>query len=527
MFAIETGDRVRQGRRIALGLLVLALLSGRSEAQLLDAWSIDSGIDATPPLARARLDAMGGMRESVLDENNEINLLDFGRNVTGEIDDKPSSHIDAYTGPRRWFNQTTPEEPDEDFRTFPLFFKYNAIPRPNDALGGEIFAEGSTGERLITPDFRHRFRLPVEGSATGTNDGTLLIGNLSGEVYSAHYAHRFRDWLAAGVRAAYGKEEETRQDTNLYLIDHNTNDWALLMSLSGIAIREAGPIHNLVLGTNVRLIKTDIDGLSKDDLHVDEFTWERPQWGLDVHALSDIGDWMRGGLNVRYRSFDGQEEMDQNWSAQFPLNPTEVTINQHLSSFREGLRESGLETRFVARPPSLPATFGLGFELGQSDYWLNPFQNVNSFQTAKAERLTAWRLTGGGSYHLPQGRGLGALEMSYGLADLDDRITVPTKRTGSSTFELGLGGEYAVTETLVGRLGYRLILEDENRDLDEASGELTTQRFAVGGGFRLPNGQVFIDAAFQYDFVARGEEAGQEFDDEDRSNLTVQVRTLF
>lgn len=527
MFAIETGDRGRQARRIAPCLLLLALLAGRSEAQLLDAWSLDSGVDATPPMAQARLDGMGGMRESVPDENNEINLLDFGRNVTGELDDKPTSHVDAYSGPRRWYDQSTPADPDEDFRTFPFFFKYNALPSPNDALGGEIFVESSTGERLITPDFRHRFRLPIENPAAGSNDGTLLIADLSRQVLAAHYAHRFRDWLSAGVRASYGHEEEDRDRTNLYLINHEVDNWALDMSLAGTVVKEAGPLRNLVLGTNVQLIQTAIDGLSKDDLHVDEFTWERPTWGLDIHALGDVYDWIHGGLNIRYKSFDGQEEMDQNWSAQFPLNPTQVTITQHLSSMEEGSRQSQLETRVEARPPDLPATFGLGFEMGQSEYWLNPFQNINSFQSAKNERLTAWRLTGGGSYHLDQGMGLLAAEMSYGLEDLDDRVTVPTVRTGSSLFELGLGGEYTVTETLVGRAGYRLFLEDEDRDHEGESQELTTQRFALGGGFRIPNGRVFIDAAFQYDFVDRGEEPGQEFDDEDRSNFTLQVRSLF
>jgi hypothetical protein len=306
---------------------------------------------------------MGSMRVSVPDENNEINLLDFGRNVIGELDDKPTSHIDAYSGPRRWYDQTTPADLDEDFRTFPAFFKYNALPSPNNALG-EIFVEGSTGERLITEDFRHRFRLPVEDSHR--HDGKLLIGDLWPGVGRPLCAP-FRDWLAAGARAAYGHEKETRDRTNLYLINHNADDWGLDLSLAGTVVKEAGPLRNLVLGTNVHLIQTNIDGLSKDDLHVDEFTWERPSWGLDVHALGDVYDWIHGGLNIRYKSFDGQEVMDQNWSAQFPLNPTQVTITQHLSSFEEGSRQSLLETRVEARPPDWRATFGLGFEMGQSD----------------------------------------------------------------------------------------------------------------------------------------------------------------
>jgi hypothetical protein len=495
---------------VALGLgAALCCSAGRSDAQILDAWSLWSGIDTGPNLAQARLDALGGMREAVPDENREINLLDFAGNVTGELDDKPMSHIDAYGGPRRWFDQNTPDAQDEDFRTFPAYFKYNALPSAKNALGGQIFLNGGSGERLITPDFREQFRLPVENSAFGTNEGSLLSGDLSAQLYQVHYARHITDWLAAGVRAGYGSEEEQRRSSTLYHINHDTDDWGLEFGVAGQALEEAGPVRNLVL------------------LHIDTFAWDRPQLGFDLHALGEAFGWVKGGLNYRYHSFDGQEDMSQNWSAQFPLNPTPNTIIQQLSSFSEGFRESEFEARFQARPPDWPATLGLGFELGQSEYWLNPFENINSFQTAKNERLTSWRLTGGGSMGVVEGKGLVAAEMSYGLADRDDRVTLPTDRVGSSAFELGGAVEYAVRQAVVGRAGYRLILEDEDRDQDGADQELTTQRIALGGGLRAPNGQVFIDAAFQYDFLSRGEDPGEDFDGEDRSNFTLQLRTLF
>ncbi len=258
------------------------------------------------------------------------------------------------------------------------------------------------------------------------------------------------------------------------------------------------------------------------------FTWDRPQVGFDLHGTGQLFDYITGGILYRYHSFDGQEEMHLNWSSQFALNPTNQTIETQLSSFEEGFRGSRFETRWEGRPPELPAVFGLGFEIEQTEYWLNPFQNANGFSTAKNERHTGWRLTGGGSYYLPEARGLLAGEMAFGLEDQDDRVSSPAVRVGESAFELGVGGEYAVVEAVVGRAGYRLILADEDRDREGAFQELTTQRVALGGGLRAPNGRIFIDAAFQYDFVDRGEEeGGPVFDDEDRSNFTVQVRTIF
>jgi hypothetical protein len=268
--------------------------------------------------------------------------------------------------------------------------------------------------------------------------------------------------------------------------------------------------------------------VSSDDVHLDEFEWDRPQVGFDLHGTGLLLDYITGGVLYRYHSFDGQEEMQLNWSPQFQLNPTNQTIETQLSAFEEGFRGSRFQTRWEARPPELPASFGLGIELEQTEYWLNPFQNQNSFATAKNERKTGWRMTGGGSYFLPEARGLLAGEMAFGLEDNDDRVSSPAVRVGESTFELGAAAEYAVAEPVVGRAGYRLILTDEDRDREGATQELTTHRVALGGGLRAPNGQVFIDAAFQYDFVGRGEEEGEPvFDDEDRSNFTVQVRTLF
>jgi hypothetical protein len=514
-----------------MGLLVLGALGAGTDAalaQLLEAWSLDTGISPTPQLARARLDALGGMREAVPDENNEINLLDFARNVTGELDDKPGTHVDAFSGPQRWYDQTTGDLPDEDFRVFPFYFKYNALPRPNDALGGIIFAQAGTAERLIDEDFRDRFKLPVENPPTGTNDNTLLNSDLNGQTYAVHYAHRFGPRLAVGGRAGYAREEEERDGASLYLIDHNTDDWFLELGVSGKVIDQAGPFRNWVAGANGRGILSNIHGVSSDDVHLDEFEWDRPQVGFDLHGTGLLLDYITGGVLYRYHSFDGQEEMQLNWSPQFQLNPTNQTIETQLSAFEEGFRGSRFQTRWEARPPELPASFGLGIELEQTEYWLNPFQNQNSFATAKNERKTGWRMTGGGSYFLPEARGLLAGEMAFGLEDNDDRVSSPAVRVGESTFELGAAAEYAVAEPVVGRAGYRLILTDEDRDREGATQELTTHRVALGGGLRAPNGQVFIDAAFQYDFVGRGEEEGEPvFDDEDRSNFTVQVRTLF
>ncbi len=518
--------------RVALALLLLGscLLAGSARAQLIEAWSLDTGFDPRPQLPKARLESMGGMLVSVPDENNEINLLDFGGNLVGSIDDKPTHHLDAWGGWRGWVDRTTPEAPDQDFRYFPTGFIVNAIPNPDYAIGGSASFRPGSAERLVSTEFQRLFGLPIVNPETGSNLGSPLAADLSSGDFTAYYARRMTDRFAFGLLGGYSTEEEKRTAEATYKLNHNSDVWSAQASLAGELFSAAGPFEEWVLGANGFAANVGIDGRSSDDLHTDIYSWERINYGTNIHLLGRVAGWVNGGLDFRYGSFEGQETADYNWSTLFALNPTNQTIRFARKVFEEGLRTKGFATRWEAEPPDLPASFGLGFQAAQTEYWLLPGTNVNSHTTARSQEVTAWEGVAGGSYYLPAGRGLVAGEVVWGWRDLYESISYPRRNVGASNFEIGVGGEYAVALPVVARAGYRFISSDDDRNRENPEGQFSTHRLALGAGYRTLSGAVLLDLAFSYDWAssdAEGRGAGSEVVlDQDRKLVTLQVRTL-
>jgi hypothetical protein len=519
------------GQRMALALVLLAAAGPPpARAQLIGAWSFTSGIRYDRTLPSARLEALGGMREAVPDENNEIHLLDFAGNLVGHLDDKPGSHLDAFTGPRGWADRTTPQALDQDFRVFPSGIRVNLVPESREALGGSVEYVVGSGALLVNRTLRQQFPLPVENPLTGSADGSLVTSDLRSPAFTVHYVRELPAGLAAGVEAGYLSENEGRSGGAVYQIDHDASEWSIRGSLAHRAFAHLGPLEDWVVGMSGRSAQTNIDGFSIDDVHNDVFTWDRPSVGASVHLLGRVGPAVKGGLDFRYDSFEGHESVDLNWSPQFALNPTEAPIRLSLASFEEGFRGRGFRTRWQLRPAGARTAWGAGFVARRDEFWQLPAKNVNSFMTAKSERLTEWLATGGGSYFLPAGRGLLAGELAYGWSDRDDRISSPASRVGASRLEAGVGAEFAPALPVVLRAGYRLVFDDGNRDSEAPEDEFTTQRVALGGGWRSEDARLMLDLGIVYDFVEPEGKAvggGDGLERQDRRALTLQFRTLF
>ena len=533
------GERSRRSPGLGGRVFLLAALAGPwllplarpAASQILEPWSLGTGVDPSSGVPKARLESMGGMREAVPDENNEINLLDFAGNLVGHLDDKPTHHMDAWGGWRGWVDRTTPEAPDQDYRLYPFGFLGNALPNDRYAIGGSMNVMNGGGERTVTDEFARLFGLPIVNPEAGSNEGQSLTADLVAAVYDIHYARRLTDRISFGLLGAYRSQDEERVMAATYDLDNDAHTWAAKGSLAGRLFTKAGPFEDWVLGVNAGLGDTRIDGISADDLHTDEYTWERNPWGMNVHLLGNVAGWAKGGLDFRYGSFEGQESASYNWSPQYALNPTSETILETRTVHEEGFRDQEFRTRWEVKPPDLPASFGFGFNAGQSEYWLLPGTNVNSFVTARSQQVTVWETAGGGTYFLPRGRGLLAGEFVWGWSDRDERISPPTERIGASSFEVGGGGEYAIAVPIVARAGYRYIRDDENRDLDDPVGESSAHRLAFGAGYRTPSGAIALDLAFSYDWVSSDAEepgvASEVVEDKDRKLLTLQLRSLF
>jgi hypothetical protein len=525
---------MRLRRRLALlsaGLvagIALVIAAGPAAAQLIDNWSIGSGVRAFDDLPSARLDGFGGMRVAVADENNQIHLFDFAGNVTGLLSDKPGSHIDFHTGTREWKDLTTVDLGDEHFRSLPTFIRVNLSPRRGTVFGGTAGLVDADAALLVTPGLRDVYQLPLEDAPDARIENDVFDAGLQSPAFSAHYARRLAERLALGFQWAYRHESEKKGTTSLYKIEHVASTHELQIGLAYDLLqvgRGAGPVTGLVLGATGHASRTQIDGTSKDALHNDSLDWERPGIGASVHAIADLAGGMKAGLDFRYGSFEGQETVSMNWSPLFFLNPTEQPIELQRATFEEGRRFKGMLARWEMRPEGRPLMLGAAFEAYQDEYWQLPETTVESYVEGKILRETAWEAVGGASWLLPEGRGLVAGELAYGLADLDQAISRPTVTMPTAALEMGVGAEYYPFLRIGLRGGYRRLTFDGDRDSDAAGLETTTDRMAVGTTFRTPDGIWQIDAGFNYDWVSEDTD-DPAVEDGTRSRFTLQVRWL-
>ncbi len=493
-------------------------------AQLLEAWRQGSGVAADARTPPARLLAMGGMQVAVADENHEVNLLDFAGNITGHLTDKPSHHIDAFSGPRTWRDRTTLGLGDQAITHFPTLFQVNLKPSDHVALGGTAAFFDATAERLVTPGLRQTFVLPVEENADGSVTYEVIDAGLQGPALSGHGARRFGDKLAAGIELSWARQREEKGTPARYQVDHIANTTQLAGSFTYRVVEGGGgTVESLVAGANGAFGRTRFDGRAISDVHIDQLDWERPLVAGSVHVLGDFAGDTRLGVDFRYQSFEGRETAHRNWSELFFLNPTGRTLIIDELTFEEGFRSKELELRFQRAARQTPIFIGAGFRVGQNEYWQLPQENTNSYVQAKILRQTAWRAAGGASYRLPRGRGLVAGELAYGFDDLDRRISKPTRTEPKAVLEIGAGGEYFPFLRGGVRGGFRLLKEDGNRDLDDPVLDTTTRRASAGLTFRTEDAQWQLDATFVRDWV-ENDAVTLEVEDAVRNALTMQLR---
>jgi opacity protein-like surface antigen len=470
---------------------------------------------------------MGDMQVAVPDENNEINLHDFTANLTGHLSDKLSHHIDGLASSHRWTDLTTVELGDQTYDALPVRFFFNLIPQPGQAFGGGVGYMEGTSDRLVTSNLRRVFILPLEDDIGAPTEDVIFESKLRMPAFSAHYTRRFGDRIAGGLQWRYNYQRERKTTPNVYMIEHKANTHRVKASLAYDVVqpRGDGGLRSLVIGANGEIGETWITGTSEDDLHRDEYEWNRPGWTGTVHAFSELAGDVKVGLDFRYSSFEGQETASYNWSPQFAYNPTGFTMIYERSVFEEGRRFRELALRVEEAPRSAPYYLGFAFRALQDQYWQTPHLNVNSYVRAKNLQETTWQALGGGSYFLPRGRGTVAGEISYGFTDLDDRISAPTRRVPTSTLELGGGAEYFVTMRVGLRGGYRRIHFDGYRGLDDSSYDRNTNRYTVGAAFRTPDGRWQVDAGYRYDQTDR-QDPDPQVEDVARSEFRLQVRWM-
>ncbi len=463
---------MRRGFGAAL-LAALLGLAGLAQAQYLtyDAERRGQAItDARPSL---RLGAMGGLRLVVPDENNELNLSDFGGNLAGLLGDRRGWSVEGWGGRNNSYVDRN------------AIYHGDAV-RQRDRLdleGGGLDvvyrreAERALGMTIFWHGFDARQRYGANTRVSGP-DSRFFVNQAVGPLT-----------FAVGASTASDKEDVVSED--IFNIAHTSKT----RRLSVAAAWDLGR-GGMSLGAQVDADRVRIEGRSADPsgFHGDTFEWRRPALSTRVSLTRPEGAGRFAfGVNAGRLSREGTEEASISWSDRFPRNPSRVNFALTIPSFSEEEKGWNTDGRLSYR---LASGLRLGGECSYQKFESQVTESANSnFVGSRSEQdgeYTTWRLGGGiGTTLLRDGRLRAGLEGAVVGGKSD--VTLPRQTLEQKTrgYEARIGGEYLFAREVAVRAGYQRLSMDYA--VDEPASLGLSNGLTFGLGYLPRGGLVALD----------------------------------
>jgi hypothetical protein len=445
-----------------------------------------------------RLAGMGGFQTAVMDENNEINLLDYSGNPAGYSDDRDSWTIDLrYSHSEFQEGTESPASNDVKVNDGTFILGYH-VPKRHGFGGAIDYTEAQT---LDVSSNMNKFNVV----------GMDLIGN----VY-------LLPKMSLGGRGGYASENQNLSTNEFYFIEHKGH---LPHIGGGVAYF---PARGITLGFRADGFPTTIDGTSANSTHQDEFTWDRPGSDWSAHGFLDRGR-VQLGVDYDRLSVQGKESVRISWSTRYLYNPGPTDYAVETDTFSED--RSTKTFRIRGRLDVIPGRLNVSGAWGKSDGDFKVIDNPNvlgSLSEGTAGTSTSDFLAGA-SYTMLESRLLLAGEIQARSADLDRTTQTTNLHVSDDNVTLRLGGEYLVGEKLAARAG----IVRGNEDLSTVvfdpaggsaedparSGSFNSWRLATGVGI-IPWGAIWqMDLA--YDVTLHSDSK------DDLSRFSAYVRYLF
>ncbi len=420
-----------------------------------------------------RLDGMG-LDISAPDENNEINLLDYGDNPAGLLSDRDAWSIDFRSSHREYVERDARLSGfDYKANTYSLLAAYRKTSHQAFA-GGFDLVESSTRlrgtPRIDFENIRYRF----------------LYNRLFGKA-SFGFEFRFENEI-----------EDQINPQSIYFIEHDARS---MVGVAGVAY----PIHEFVtVAARGDIRRTQIDGVAKSDAFRDEFDWDRPSGSAAAQVFVNHPR-VTGGASLGRTEGAGRERVRVAWSPLFVFNPSIRFVRFERETLTEKMSSDRFSTRwqFEAVPGFLSLTGALTTVSGS--------QQVTSVQTVAGSRLSSSTETDdsdfglGGNLLLANERlflGGEFHSVSAKLVDLDPLDGFTLERTVST---VSVGGEYLFHENFAVRNGWGVRTEDRSGASDSpgfdpgVTGSYSATMASFGLGFVPRGGALQLDAAFSTD----------------------------
>ncbi len=511
MSAIKTFARNGAMRRAAAAafasILVVWADPAVAQAQISEAWTRASTVDVGTRSLSARLDAMGGIGTAVEDPQNRINPYGFSDNPAGLLADQDSSSIDESS-----LYQT--------FHDGYYGYPHSVVQRRSGltaavrsnrewVLGLEGIYGGVNASRhdlSPSPDNARFMRdfdiLFPAGFDPGAGDNHLGASVTMPRV-GITYGRKFKKKITLAGRFRIRHESESRSVPNPYEINLTSSQ----LSLTGgaLATPHVGPLALTVAGS-AGWMGSHVRGLSNGPFNDDHYDWNRPEVSYNAQVGIRYKSWVRGIIDGRHRSHDGEEVAEVNWAAQYFLNPLPINlINPSGSVFKRkwsallsGLRRNEVASRWMIDVPGTPAHVGAQYRRYRELEWIRPNPSVLASARPLDVKRVGSQTDGGVSVDLPDGRGLLATEVQYARETRTD-YTGAYPEILSSELSYHFGAEYRVLSWLPLRGGVALIRRDA--DEHDSSPTLKGSRLSAGFGYFWNFLGTQIDASYSHEHV--------------------------
>jgi len=510
---------------LLLLLPVVMLDPSRAGAQIADAWLRYTPVDAYAGIRSTRLAGMGSVQVAVEDDQNLFDPYHYGRNPAGLLMSRDTSivviPISYQNFDDRYF--------DMSHSAVGRGMGFHGEFRPNARWGmaGEIdYGLISASRHDLCPDpddcrFIRDFDLPLAPQMSPiTSDRTVGAG-VQTPLASVTYARTFFSNVTLGGRFGFRHETEDRHTREAYDLDVKSDAtefaggalyplpiWGRSVSISGWA----GYLENKVTGRSLT------------PLNDDEYDWDRPQVSYGGSIYINRGGWLRGIIDGRHRSFNGEEVARINWAPQFFMNPNpsendpENVFKKHWSAFLSGLRHNEGSTRWLIGLPFEPVHLGLSYAYFRQYEWIRP----NEIVLPTVDPLDVKRL----GYRFASGLSVGG---SDGLVAVEARIareyrqdfTHEVSDVSLLTYSYHFGAEYPLWPRLPLRGGIEVIRHDPNSM--DANAPLKGIGVTAGAGYYWNALDSRIDVSYShYHFRHSPADPSEEIGFGDRVALSIQ-----
>lgn len=496
----------------AAALAIVSTMTGwaipaAAQAQISEAWARASTVDVDARTFSARLEGMGGLQASVEESQTRINPYGFSDNPAGLLADQDSSSMEESSR----YDKFADSYFDSPHSVVQRRSGLSAVLRHEQhwVLGLEGVYGGVAASRHAvdpSPDnqrFLRDFDIQYPSSFDPALNDYHLGASVAAPRVGVTYGRKFLHKITLAGRARYRRESELRTAPNPYELNLTSTELAL--TGGALVTPHLGPAA-LTVSASATWMGNHVRGLSSGPFNDDHYDWNRPEVGYNAQLGLRYKSWLRGIVDGRHYSNDGEEIAEVNWAAQYFLNPLpinntnpfESTFKLKWSALLSGLRHNEVASRWMVDVPKTPAHFGIQYRYYRELEWVRPNDTLLSSALPLDVRRLGYQAQGGVSLDLPNGRGLVGTEIELSREGRVD-YTGALPDIAVSEMDYHFGAEYRALSSLPLRAGVVVIRRDPDRR--DGVPPLKGIRLTGGLGYFWPFLGTQIDASYSHEHV--------------------------